>query len=97
MMSMKPVADQGRLFEVARRLIWWQTPEQSVADPVRLVAQVMALGTWDDIQTVRKLMGSQVFSEVLEQAPAGIFNDRRWNYWHIKLDRLPVPPLPKRA
>jgi len=34
---------------LARRLIWWKPPAEALRQPERLLAQVMKLGTWEDI------------------------------------------------
>jgi hypothetical protein len=34
--------------ELARRMIWWKQPEEALRYPDRLLAQVMAIATWDD-------------------------------------------------
>jgi hypothetical protein len=65
-------------------------------DQDRLVAQVMALGTDRDVQGIERALGSAVFDRVLDHPPAGLFSPRRWNYWHVRLGRSPVPPLPQR-
>jgi len=56
----------------------------------------MNLGTLEDIRTIEKYWGKQVFVEVLDNPPAGVFTARRWNYWHVRLDRCPAPSLPRR-
>lgn len=84
------------LEELARRLVWWKPPEESLRMPKRLLAQVMALGTWNDIQTARKHWGDEAFRCVLADPPPGVFDRRSWNYWHVVLGFQPTPPLPIR-
>ena len=81
---------------LARRLIWWKPPAEALDRPERLIAQVMALGTWDDILTARKQWGDDGFRRVLAQPPPGVFDKRSWNYWHVVFNVNPVPPLPVR-
>lgn len=90
------VGEAQRLETVARRLVWWLPVSTALSDPHRLVAQVMNLGSWSDIQTVRSVFGDQAFEAVLDDPPAGLFTARRWNYWHVRLRRLPAPPRPVR-
>jgi hypothetical protein len=82
--------------ELARKLIWWKTPEEALRWPDRLIAQVMALGTWDDVETVRNVWGDEGFRRVLSSPPPGVFDLRSWNYWHVYFGIEPVPPLPAR-
>ena len=82
--------------QLARRLIWWKPPEESLRTPARLIAQVMVLGTWEDIETAKEQWGTDAFRRVLADPPAGVFDPRSWNYWHVLFDIQPVPPMPVR-
>ncbi len=84
------------LLSIARRLIWWMPPEESLEYPTRFLAQVMTLGTWDDVQIVRREFGDGRLREVLLDAPPGVFDQRSWHYWHHVFGLQPVPPLPRR-
>jgi len=84
------------LRSVAERLLWWQPPAVSLKQPRRLIAQVMALGTWADVRAVWRAVGDEAFQEVLRDAPPGVFDPRSWSYWHHVFGLLPVPPLPRR-
>ena len=92
----RAIAPQPGLIKVARRLIWWQSPEQALKNGPRFLAQVMSIGTWSDIKLVGQLLGESAFEEVINHAPAGVFSPRRWNYWHVRLGKGPAPRLPKR-
>jgi len=84
------------LRHVARRVFWWLTPEEATADRLRLAAQVMTLGTWDDVQTTRVVLGEETFRRALLNAPSGVFDARSWVYWHRHFRISPIPPLPRR-
>jgi len=84
------------LREVARKLLWWKTPDEALQDAIRFACQVMTLGTWSDILLARKTLGDGLLREALAKAPPGIFDARSWNYWHLVFDVTPVPPLPTR-
>ncbi len=84
------------LLPVAQRLFWWEKPEEALTNRHRFAAQVMSLGTWEDIMTVKSKLGEAIFEEVINAPPPGVFSARRWNYWHVRLGRFPVPPLPHR-
>ena len=64
--------------------------------PVRFLAKVMTLGTWDDVQHVQAELGKERFREVLMDAPPGVFDQRSWHYWHNVFGIHPVPLLPRR-
>jgi hypothetical protein len=84
------------LEQVAHRLIWWKTPEAALAEPLRLVAQVMVYGTPEDLAAVRAHFPEAAFRQVLADPPAGVFDPRSWNYWHVVFGLQPTPSLPVR-
>jgi hypothetical protein len=88
--------EESALDEVARRLCWWQSPAEARRDLVRFSAQVMALGTDRDVETLARALGEEMFDRVLDAPPPGLFSPRRWNYWHVRRRRLPTPVLPVR-
>ena len=92
-----PSSTSQTLREIARKLFWWQSPAESLDDRIRFVCQVMTLGSWRDVLAVREQFGDELFQKALRRAPAGIFDARSWNYWHLVFNMTPVPPLPTRT
>lgn len=91
--------DTQYLRRLASKYIWWQSPDESIVTPTRLVAQVMNLGDYDDVQTLAERVGEGVLRDVLQRAEAGQFSARSWTYWHYRLGLAEVdkvPPLPTR-
>ena len=84
------------LLNIARRLIWWLPAEEALELSARFLAQVMTLGTWYDVQSVRAQVGDERFRQTLTDAPPGVFDLRSWHYWHHVFGIKPVPPLPRR-
>jgi hypothetical protein len=87
------------LEKFARKYIWWKTPKDAIARPERIVAQVMNIGDYDDVQSLVHQAGVPYLCEVLTHAEAGQFDARSWTYWHYRLglsDPGKVPPLPER-
>jgi len=85
-----------RLGDMAERLVWWQRAGQTLRRPERLIAQAMAVGTGEDAERVEAIFGTEAMRRVLAAAPAGIFDPRRWDYWHLRFGYLRTPPLPTR-
>ena len=86
-----------RLF--ATRYVWWKTAEEALRYPERLVAQVMNIGSFADLQRLDEMVGEDGLRLVLSQAEAGQFTPRSWHYWHYRLGLSrpgEVPPLPIR-
>lgn len=84
---------------LGRKYVWWKTPEESAVVPGRVIAQVMNIGDYADVQALANQVGDDVLREVLQQAEIGQFNERSWAYWHYRLglaDVEGVPPMPDR-
>lgn len=82
-----------RLF--AAKYIWWKTPEQAMAMPERVIAQVMNIGDYADVQTLVAQIGDEALCDVLTHAHAGQFNARSWTYWHYQLGVASIGQVPR--
>ena len=85
-----------RAAAMASKYVWWQAPRLTLADPRLLIAQVMTLGTLDDVRWLIGQVPADALRRVLRKPPIGIFNERSWRFWHLRLDCRPIPPLPVR-
>ena len=74
---MDPV-NREALKPLASKYIWWKTPDEAVAMPERVIAQVMNIGDYTDVQWLAAQVGDEVLREVLTHAPAGQFDARSW-------------------
>ncbi len=92
--------DRELLKHMSRKYVWWKSPEEALATPGRVIAQVMNIGDYDDVQALVSQVGDNVLREVLSLAEIGQFNDRSWAYWHYRLGLAKagedVPPMPTR-
>jgi hypothetical protein len=93
---MKPIPLNAETEPVARRLIWFESPEEALSDPVRFMAYAMAHATHEDMKVIRRYVDDSDFREALDKAPPGIIDRRSWAYWNSKMGRYPAPPLPVR-
>jgi hypothetical protein len=87
------------LTRLAKRYVWWKTPNEAIEMPERVVAQVMNIGDYDDVQALADEVGDDYLRQVLAHAEAGQFEARSWTYWHYRLGLArpgEVPPLPER-
>ena len=76
--------DPNDLKPFARKYIWWKTPEEAVAMPTRVIAQVMNIGDYADVMALTHRVGDDVLREVLIHAEAGQFTARSWTFWHYR-------------
>ena len=87
------------LMAMAKKYIWWEAPKDAVEFPDRVIAQVMNLGDWPDVQQLVSHAGEPRLPAVVTHAEAGWFTARSWHYWHYRLglsdiDHAP-PKLPE--
>lgn len=80
-----PHPDPELLKRLAARYIWWKTPEEALEVPERIVAQVMDIGDFDDVQVLADAVGDEYLRQVVLHAEAGMFSGRSWAYWHYRL------------
>jgi hypothetical protein len=86
---------------LARRYVWWLSPDESLALPWRVVAQVMDIGTMADCATIESHFGRQAMRDTLKHAAPGWFRERSWVFWHYRLGLTrwgdEPPALPTRS
>jgi len=66
--------NQESLKLLASKYIWWKTPEEAVVTPERVIAQVMNISDYSDVQALVSQAGVEVLREVLTHAEAGQLN-----------------------
>lgn len=89
--------DQNELRRLARKYVWWKSPDEAMTTPERIIAQVMNLGDYDDVQQLAHRLDDDGLREVLTHAEIGQFNARSWAYWHYRLGLAKpghVPAMP---
>jgi len=84
------------MLDLARRIIWFEPPEQALAEPIRFLAYAMTYARHEDMREIRRHVSDDDFRDALDQAPPGIIDARSWAYWNSKLGRYPPPPRPVR-
>jgi hypothetical protein len=82
---------------VARRIVWFEPPEQALSDPVRFMAYALTYARHEDMRVIRRYLSDDDLREALDLAPPGIIDARSWAYWNSKVGRYPAPPLPLRT
>ena len=94
---MNPLPMTLELLQVARRVVWFKEPAVALQDPIHFLAHAMNLGTVEDLVALDKAgINLSHFAEVLDHAPAGVFDERSWAYWNLRCGRSPAPPMPVR-
>ena len=82
---------------VAKRVLWFEEPEEALKYRNRFLTYLMTYGTDAEINVARRYYTDADFEAALDEAVPGIFDARSWSEWNIRYHRVPVPPLPKRV
>jgi hypothetical protein len=86
------------LYDVARRCVWFQSPDETLADPTFFIAHVLTYGVHSDVTTLLRSFSKDALADALINAPPGIIDPRSWAYWNLILrDLSPPPPMPTRT
>ena len=83
------------LLMIARKVVWYDRPEQTLGDLKTFLTHLMVYGSSADVAVVERYVPREEFRRVLEDAPAGVFTQQDWKRWHERFG-MPVPPLPRR-
>ena len=88
-----PYAEELR--RIAKKVVWYDSPEATLADLPTFLTQLMVYGSPSDVATVERYLPRDEFRRVLENAPAGVFTVDSWRRWHERFG-MTAPPLPRR-
>jgi hypothetical protein len=77
---------------LAARLVWFETAEEALSDPIRFMAYAFARATHEDMKILRGIVDDDDLREALDHAPPGIIDPRSWAYWNAIVGRYPPPP-----
>ena len=93
---MKPIPINAQTRSLARRLVWFESADDALADAIRFMAYAFARATHQEMQTLRAYLDDDDLREALDNAPPGVIDPRSWAYWNLRLGRHPAPPQPVR-
>lgn len=86
------------LARCARRYLWWGR-EDALQDPLRVIAEVMEHGEFEEASDLLRVAGEEAFVQALHQADPKFFRECSWSYWHCRLGLTQPgeepPPLPE--
>lgn len=83
------------LLRIARKVVWYDRPEQTLQDLDTFLAHLMVYGSPADVAVTGQYVPAEEFRRVLENAPAGLFTQEVWPKWREQLG-MPLQPLPRR-
>ena len=82
-------AEANRL---ARTYVWWQDPDATLADPHRLLCQILKLGRPEDYVVAERLWGREALRRALVEARPGEIDPKSEHFWrlHFSLTEISV-------
>jgi hypothetical protein len=83
------------LLRVAKKVVWYDRPEQTLGDLKTFLTHLMVYGSAADVAVVGRYVPEEEFRKVLEDALAGVFTQECWQRWHERFG-MAIPPLPRR-
>ncbi|HVV91965.1 MAG TPA: hypothetical protein VHD15_00975 [Hyphomicrobiales bacterium] len=81
---------------LARPYLWWDPVDGQSHPFARAVAQVMDLGTYDDIRRLEALVEPDLLAAVMGTAAPGWLSPRSWEFWRGRLSRSTRAAIPAR-
>jgi len=83
------------LLHVARKVVWYEKPEETLADLITFLTHLMVYGSSADVSVAERYLPQEEFRSALEHAPPGVYTREAWEKWHERFG-MSVPPLPRR-
>ena len=72
----------AELVQVARRVVWYDDPEQALSDLTTFRAHLRVYGSAAGLAVVAAFIPELELRRVLEQPAAGVFTEEAWRRWH---------------
>lgn len=69
---------------LARTYVWWQAPEVTLADPRRLLRQILALGRPEDFVAAEDIWGVEALRRALLDAAPGEIDPKSERFWRLR-------------
>jgi hypothetical protein len=70
---------------LAPKYVWWTLEGSEEALNRRILAQIMDLGTYDDILAIEAVFDRDELVKVMMLSEPGWFSPRSWNFWRGRL------------
>ena len=76
----KPLPINDEMRALVESLVWFESPAEALADPVRFMAYAFARTTHEQMKVLRTHVSEDDWKEALDKAPPGIVDPRSWAY-----------------
>lgn len=92
--------EQIKFLKGCKYLFWWQSLEDMLKYPEKILTKAMNEAVWEDWQRIELLFSPTILQAIVDKATFGEFHGGMWNFWHKRLNPdlqfADIPPLPKR-
>jgi len=78
-------APSALIASLAEKYMWWPGLGASGHSEERIIAQVMDIGTYEDILRLETALGRERLADVMRQAQPGWISARSWAFWRGRL------------
>jgi hypothetical protein len=85
------------LLSVARRVVWFKEPAETLANTLHFFTYFMQYGTADDYVVLMRHYPPEVFRHAVENALPGVMDRRSWNFWCVRYFGTNTLPMPQRV
>ncbi|MGH7899737.1 MAG: PQQ-binding-like beta-propeller repeat protein, partial [Candidatus Binatia bacterium] len=75
---------RAEAIRLARTYVWWQGPSMTLADPRRLLCQILRLGRPEDYVTAEILWGENALRQALVEARRGEIDAKSEHFWRLR-------------
>lgn len=69
---------------LAREYVWWQEPDLTLADPRRLLCQILRLGRPEDYVLAEAIWGREALRQALDTALPGEVDPKSEHFWRLR-------------
>ncbi len=69
---------------LARTYVWWQGPDATLADPRRLLCQILRFGRPEDYVAAEELWGREALRQALLEARRGEIDPKSAHFWRLQ-------------
>ena len=78
------MADDSEARRLACTYVWWEPPETTLANPRKLLCQILRLGRSEDYLAAERLWGRDALLEALAEALPGDIDPKSQHFWRLR-------------
>jgi hypothetical protein len=78
------------------KYMWWPAVSAAGHKNERIIAQVMDIGSYEDILRLEAVLGRERLADVMRHAAPGWISARSWDFWRGRLRAQADLELPER-